>query len=400
MAEAALSAHEPVEVLIVDDQLSGLTTLRTVLEPLGETVVEARSGREALRYLLHHDFAVILLDVLMPDLDGFETATLIRERERSRLTPIIFVTASLTTDAHVFRGYEVGAVDYVLKPVVPEVLRSKVAVFADLARKEAQLAHQAAELTRLNQQLQAQNRDLGALNEELQAFSSTVSHDLKAPLRHIAGFARILVESAGPKLDAEDRGHLETIVGAVQRMSLLIDDLLAFSRLGRAEPRMTSVDLGRLVDGVRAELTDAARGRDIRWSVGPLPTVPGDQGLLRVVFSNLLGNAVKFTAPRAAAEIVVTAQGRGAEDVAIAVRDNGVGYNPQLGGRLFGVFQRLHAQEEFEGTGMGLAIVRRVVERHGGRVWAEGEIDRGATFYVQLPLTLPSASSEESGGNA
>jgi signal transduction histidine kinase len=247
-----------------------------------------------------------------------------------------------------------------------------------------------AEVRRLNAELEARVRartgELEAANLELEAFTYSVSHDLRTPLRHISGFVYLLHQRS-PALDAESLGHLAVIEGSVKRMGALIDALLAFSRIGRAALARAPVDLGALVGEARAELADEIGGRAIRWRVGPLPEVLADRVLLRQVLVNLLSNAVKFTRPRAEAEVEICAapeRARG-DEVVFLVRDNGVGFDMSYADKLFGVFKRLHPPEAFEGTGIGLANVERIVRRHGGRVWAEAAPDQGATFFVALP---------------
>jgi light-regulated signal transduction histidine kinase (bacteriophytochrome) len=211
---------------------------------------------------------------------------------------------------------------------------------------------------------------LAAANAELEAFSYSVSHDLRAPLRQVAGFAGLLEEAAAGQLDAQSAEYLPLIQRAIKRMGHLIDDLLAFSRMGRAELRWSEVNLHDLVDQARHTLEPAAQGRLVEWKIGSLPVVRGDASMLRQVLLNLLENALKFTRPRSPAMIEVGCT-PGASELTFFVRDNGVGFDPRYSDKLFGVFQRLHRAGEFEGTGIGLASVRRIVQRHGGRTWAE-----------------------------
>ncbi len=220
---------------------------------------------------------------------------------------------------------------------------------------------------------------------ELEAFSYSVSHDLRAPLRHIVGFGRLFEKHAEGRLDPESRRYLRTMMDAAGRMGRLIDDLLDFSRRGRAPLDKRAVPLGKIVEEARAEVSVDIDQRRIDWVVGSLPVVYGDPGLLRLVFVNLLSNAVKYTEPRETARIEITARVEPAGDTIIAVGDNGVGFDPAYASKLFGVFQRLHRADEFAGTGIGLANVRQIVHRHGGRVWAEAVAGQGATFYVSLP---------------
>lgn len=243
-------------------------------------------------------------------------------------------------------------------------------------RAEEAMARQAAELSR-------SNAELAATNRELEAFSYSVSHDLRAPLRHIDGFARILLEDCEPQLDALAQRYLQRIRDATAHMGRLVDDLLNLSRIGRREVNKQVVRLNSLVEEVLVDLKPEMEGRQIDWQIGRLPFVECDPALIRQVLANLLSNALKYTRPRECAVIEVgqtTVDGRSA----IFVRDNGVGFSMKYADKLFGVFQRLHRQEDFEGTGVGLATVQRIIHKHGGRVWAEAELDRGATFYFVL----------------
>jgi light-regulated signal transduction histidine kinase (bacteriophytochrome)/HAMP domain-containing protein len=250
-----------------------------------------------------------------------------------------------------------------------------------------------AEVRRLNAELEervrARTGELQTANEELEAFSYSVSHDLRTPLRHMSGFLYLLGQRPG--ITAVERGHMEVIQTAVKRMWSLIEALLAFSRAGRAALHRAPVDLRLLADEARKELGGELRTRNIEWRVGPLPVIEGDAVLLQQVITNLLSNAVKFTRLQAAAVIELSEapeHARGAEAV-VRVRDNGVGFDNAYAGRLFGVFKRLHGPEDFAGTGIGLAHVERIIRRHGGRVWAEGTVGQGATFYVALPAATP-----------
>ena len=264
-----------------------------------------------------------------------------------------------------------------------ELLRSREQLQLEVAerkQREEQIRH-------LNQQLEKRSAELEVGNRELEAFAYSISHDLRAPLRHMVGFAELLQQRATAVLDEKSRDHMATILDAAKRMGQLIDDLLAFSRIGRAEAHEMTVSLQQLVNEVVEEMRPDTAGRNISWRIGDLPDLYCDRSMLRLAFVNLIANAVKFTRPRERPEIEI---GSFEDDrvVVVFVKDNGVGFDMKYSNKLFRVFQRLHRSEEFEGTGIGLATVERVIQRHSGRVWAEGSVNGGATLSFSVPHVL------------
>jgi PAS domain S-box-containing protein len=240
------------------------------------------------------------------------------------------------------------------------------------------------EIRALNEELGKRTVELQATNKELEAFAYSISHDLRAPLRHMAGFTELLQKNAASVLNEKSQRYVMMILESAQRMGNLIDDLLAFSRIGRAETHKTMVSLQQLVEEALTEVRRDAGERHIVWSVGQLPACYGDRSMLRLVLVNLISNAVKFTRTRSQAEIEIGCKNQEEDQVIVFIRDNGVGFDMKYMNKLFGVFQRLHPVEAFEGTGIGLATVQRIVHRHGGKVWAEGLVDKGATFYFSI----------------
>jgi signal transduction histidine kinase len=395
---SAPDSEAKARILVVDDQPDNLLSVEAVLEKLGEQVVTAQSGREALRCLLDSDFAVIVLDVMMPDMDGFETAALIRARERSKYTPIIFLTALGRSEAHVFRGYEAGAVDFLAKPYVPELLRAKVSVFVELhkqgrllerrnAELEDALARQRAaeqDIQQLNRRLEQQLHEVEDVNSELETFSYSVSHDLRGPLARIVGFSRALLELHSGALDEEGKLYAARILSAAEKTTQLVDALLNLARLTRTELRREPVDLAEIARSIAGELEARDPSRRVEFRIAMEAKTAGDPTLLRAAMLNLLENAYKYTGRT---EHALIEFGAGAmEDIPFFyVRDNGAGFESDHAQNLFQPFHRLHSTAEFEGSGIGLATVDRIIRRHGGRIWAEAKVGQGATFYFTLP---------------
>jgi signal transduction histidine kinase len=364
-------------ILIVDDREDNLLSLSRFLEPTGALVIKANNGNDALKACLNHEFALALLDVNMPGMDGYELAELMRGGKDHSAVPIIFVTAAYRQEEQIFKGYSAGAVDYLVKPLRPEILLNKVNVFLDIHRQKQEIAQ-------LNTALAAHAAELEAANLELESFNRTVSHDLRGPVRIIANFCQLIAGKYDHSLDEKFRRYFQTIHKEALRMDKLITVLLGFSRLSRQEMQLQEVDLSEMARVISHELQPTDQGRRVEFFIADQLSCHGDQDLLRVALSNLLGNAWKYSSKEALSTIEVGALNRDDQAPTFYVRDNGVGFNQNYADKLFRLFQRLHSSDDFEGHGIGLITVQRIIHRHGGRVWAESEEGEGATFYFTL----------------
>lgn len=522
---AVSTLQAPVDILLIDDREDKLLSLEATLECLGHNLVKARSGQEGLRLLLKHDFAVILLDVSMPLMDGFETAALIRQRPSSETTPIIFVTSVGASAKEVSQGYSLGAVDYILTPIVPEILRAKVSVFVDLFRKTEQVrlqgerlrqmeelehhrklaeavdrleaetkrnrfftlaldmlgiadsdgyllqvnptwekvlgysavelrarsgidlvhpedraalvqhmqdmresgapsemearyqckdgsyrwlgwtaapfpaekliyifarditAHKQAqhEIQRLNVELQHRVNALIEINRELESFNYSISHDLRAPLRSMQSFAQALMEDPASKLSAEGLDFIGRIIRSSKYMNILLQDLLAYSRLSRADFPITTVELDAALHEVLYELHKDTKDKQARVEIrAPLGEVLGHPPIVKQIFANLIGNALKFVPAGISPHLRISSVPDG-DRLRVLVEDNGIGIHPEHHKKIFGLFERLHSPSAYPGTGIGLALVRKGAERMGGEVGVYSEPGKGSRFWFELP---------------
>ena len=370
-------------ILIVDDKPSNIYALQRLLEKEDRLLIDANCGKDALKMALSLDIDLIILDVQMPDMDGFEVASILKSNKRTQDIPIIFASAEKKEQESILKGFEEGAADYLSKPLDAEVTKAKVAVMLKLQaqKKELKLANE--KINQLNHDLQKSLADLEASNKELESFSYSVSHDLRAPLRAISGYCNMLEEDHVNAVNEDAHRVMTAIQRGVGKMNHLIDDLLAFSRLGKKEVLRKPASMQNLVLDVLSETT-AHSPHHAKIEVKNILSASFDHSLMSQVWVNLISNAIKYSAKKDAPLVEIGSYELD-NDTVYYVKDNGAGFDMNYAERLFQVFQRLHGSDEFEGTGIGLAIVNRIVSKHGGRVWAEAAVNKGATFYFSIP---------------
>lgn len=407
------------KILLVDDRADNLLSLETILEPDGYQFVKAHSGREALKILLNEfDFALILMDVKMPNLNGFETATMIYEREKLRHIPIIFITANHYGEENIFQGYKTGAVDYIYKPINPELVRAKVSVFVDLYKKNHQLLAQEKYLISVNNSLELEVRErmiseervkqlnqtlienisrLESVNKELDNFAYMVSHDLQEPLRKIRIFCDHLDMNYKSVLNDDGKNNIEKIQRSCKRMQELIQDILTFSTLTMDRRQFEKSDLNELVRDVLNEMDGSVTEKNAHISVENLPSMYVNPVLIRPLFQNLISNSLKYSKAEVSPVIRISSDyeitEEGAEDgnksnkyCRIIIEDNGIGFDQEYSEQIFGMFKRLHGKNQYDGTGIGLAICKKIAEEHNGFISAISKVNEGSTFIVSLPM--------------
>lgn len=440
-----MTEDRKTEILIVEDSPTQAEQLQHILEGSGYHPLIASNGREALDILGRRRPAIVVSDIVMPEMDGFDLCMRIKADERFKGIPVILLTA-LSGPEDVLRALQSGADSFITKPYDEEYLLARIrhvllnlelrktsktrngtqisfkgekyhissgrqqildlllstyetAVMKNRQLKEAQdklkvmneqleseiaeRSRKEEEVRRLNEDLRRRAMQLEEANKDLESFSFSISHDLKAPLRALTGFSSMLLDDHARELQGEACYLLEAIGANAKNMARLIDDILAFSRAGGKEIELNLIDIGNIVKDVIEEVKPSVEGRTVRFDLGELPSAMGDCPTVRQVFFNLIANAVKFTRPRDEAIIEIRGEESG-DEITYYVKDNGVGFNPAYSDKLFGLFQRLHSAKEFEGTGIGLASIKRIVNKLGGRVWATGSPDEGASFYFTL----------------
>lgn len=409
------------KILLVDDREDNLLSIETIFEPDGYKFVKANSGRQALKILLsEYDFALILMDVKMPNLNGFETASLIYERERLKHIPIIFITANNFGDENIYKGYQSGAVDYIYKPINPDVLRAKVSVLIDLYKKNRQLLAQEQRLVAINKSLEIEVKErkaseekikqlnrqlleniasLESANKDLDRFAFMASHDLQEPLRKIRMFSDRLFLKYKEVLDEDGKTNIFRIQKAAERMQTLITDILTFSKISVDKPAFVESDLNTLIAEILNEMEEDLRAKKAKVVVDKLPVLFVNPSLIKPLFHNLIGNALKYQKKevepfvKITSDITTPVNGKAAKDQVnrycrIFVEDNGIGFDQKYAEEIFGMFKRLHHNTEFEGTGIGLALCKKIVEQHRGFISARSKINEGSTFIVSIPMQL------------
>jgi two-component system, sensor histidine kinase and response regulator len=411
MNHAETEVSSPVEIVIAEDSPTQAEQLKYYLTTRHYVVTVARNGKEALAALLARRPAMVISDVVMPEMDGYTLCKEIKSRPGLNDLPVILLT-SLSKPQDVLKGLECGADNFIRKPYDSKYLLARVEyILTNLELRKTERVRPGVQLSfggqqyyitaekqqildllistyegavQINEELERKQEKLEAANRDLESFTASVSHDLRAPLRNISMFASLLTEDPAAALGPEPQNHLAMIKDNIAKMNQMIDDLLRLARLGLQQLQLQKTDLNVLVENSRRELNGDLAGRQIEWRIGRLPAVECDPGLMKSVFANLLSNAAKYTRQRDRALIEIDQTTLGGETV-VFVRDNGAGFNPAYAQKLFGIFQRLHRQDEFEGTGIGLATVQRIILKHGGRIWAEAEVNKGATFFFTLP---------------
>jgi len=398
-----LETKPEIKILLVDDREDNLFSIETVLAKDGYKMTKARSGKEALKILLReYDFTLILMDVQMPDINGIEAASMIYEREKLKHIPIIFITANDYSDDYVFKGYKTGGVDYIYKPINPDLLRAKVAVFVDLYRKnhlllaheqrlqeintelEQRVKERTDELLTKNTELQLTNAELKRVNNDLDSFVYAASHDLKAPVSNIEGLLHTLMD-AMPDDAAKDEGVLqiiEMINKSILRFKSTIQDLTDITKIQKNfEEELEEVFLSDILESVQVNLNELITKSKAKISVDiqDCPAIKFSRKNLNSILYNLISNAIKYRSPERVPEVKIKA-GIYKDYILLKVSDNGLGMNPSDKDKIFSMFKRLH--NHVEGSGVGLYIVKRILENSGGKIEVESQPDKGSVFKV------------------
>ncbi len=407
-----------IKILLVDDKENNLLSMESILWRDGYYLVKASSGKDALKILLKEmDFTLILMDVEMPEINGFETAAMIYQREKLKHIPIIFITAHSYGDDNIFKGYRAGAVDYIYKPVQPELLRAKVGIFAELYRKTHQLMLQEEKLIAINKSLEVEIKDrilteekvnalnkqlldnihqLESTNKELDRFAYMASHDLQEPLRKIRIFSERIQIKYAQELDAEGRLYIDKTQSACERMQNLINDILAFSKINVEKELMIHSDINSIIEEVLLDMELEITEKKAVVEVERIPKLNVHPRLIKPLFQNLISNSLKYSRKEIAPVVKISAKldeplkhsdSTGVRKFCrIKVEDNGVGFEQEYADQVFTMFKRLHVGGEYQGTGIGLAICKKIVEQHNGFISVKSAVNKGSAFIISLPV--------------
>ena len=408
-----------IKILLVDDNENNLLSMESIFSKDNYHLTRAHSGKEALKILLKEcDFTLILMDVEMPDLNGFETASLIYQREKIQHIPIIFITAHSYGDENIFKAYKAGAVDYIYKPIQPDLLRAKVSVYVELFKKNHQLLEQEQKLKAINKNLEIEIKDriasenkvnelnqqllknieqLESTNKELDQFAFIASHDLQEPLRKIRTFSDRIASKYGDKLDADGKIFIEKMQASCERMQNLINDILAFSKISGEKNTLVYSDMNKIIEEVLIDMDMQIQEKNVKIIVDPLPKLFVYPTLIKPLFENIIGNAIKYSQKSVQPTIHILAKnealGDGVMNVKkycrINIEDNGIGFEQKYAEQIFKMFKRLHGNAEYAGTGIGLAICKKIVEEHHGYISAKSEVGKGTIFTISFPMEAP-----------
>jgi len=410
-----------IKILLVDDNENNLLSMESIFSKDNYQITRANSGREALKILLKDcDFTLILMDVEMPDLNGFDTATLIYQREKLQHIPIIFITAHSYGDENIFKAYKAGAVDYIYKPIQTDLLRAKVSVYIELFKKNHQLLEQEQKLKAINRNLEIEVKDriaseekvnelnkqllknieqLESTNKELDQFAFIASHDLQEPLRKIRTFSDRIASKYGDKLDGDGKLFIEKMQVSCARMQNLINDILAFSKISDEKNSLVYSDINKILEDVLIDMDMRIQEKNVKVIIDPLPKLFVYPTLIKPLFENIISNAIKYSKKDIYPIIHITSKVETADSYSdnmdvkkycrINIEDNGIGFEQKYAEQIFKMFKRLHGNAEYAGTGIGLAICKKIIEEHHGYISAKSVVGKGTIFTISFPLEIP-----------
>ena len=409
-----------IKILLVDDRENNLLSMESIFAKDNYQITKANSGREALKILLkEHDFTLILMDVEMPEINGFETATLIYQREKLQHIPIIFITAHSYGDEHIFKAYKAGAIDYIYKPIQPDLLRTKVSIYIELFKKNHQLLEQEQKLKAINKSLEIEVKDrlaseekikelnkqllknieqLESTNKELDQFAFVASHDLQEPLRKIKIFSNRIAFKYANNLDDEGKQLIDKVQSSCERMQNLINDVLSFSKIGGENHSLTYTDINDVLKDVLSDMDIQIQEKNAQIIIDPIPKLFVYPSLIKLLFENIINNAIKYSRQSVPPLIKITVKDELSKNTPdnlaikkycrINIQDNGIGFEQKYAEQIFKMFQRLHGNSEYIGTGIGLAICKKIIEEHKGYISAKSVVNEGTMFTLSFPLDI------------